>query len=115
MKSVIALAVVFVASLVFAPAPAFAASGKGMVTAVTADSMTVKAAGKDMTFAIDGKTSVMAKGGSTATKKAEAAGAKGPKLTDVVKVGDEVEVTYKDVAGKMMASAVHVTKKAAKK
>jgi hypothetical protein len=67
---------------------------KGSVTAVGADSITVKVGEKDMTFAVDGKTEVVAPGGSTKTREAKAAGKPGPMLTDVVKAGQAVEVTY---------------------
>jgi hypothetical protein len=67
---------------------------KGTVTAVGADSITVKVGGKDMTFAVDGKTHVVAPGGSTKTREAKAEGKAGPMLTDVVKIGQAVEVAY---------------------
>jgi hypothetical protein len=110
-----AFAVAVVATLVLSPVPAFAASAKGTVTAVAADTVTVKVAGKDTTFTIDAKTEVTAKGGTTATKEAQKEGMKGAKFSDVVKVGDEVDVSYKDVSGKNIASSVRVTKKAATK
>ena len=67
---------------------------KGSVTAVGADSITLKVGGKDMTFAVDGKTHVVAPGGSTKTREAKAEGKAGPMLTEVVKVGQAVEVSY---------------------
>jgi hypothetical protein len=67
---------------------------KGSVTTVGADSITVKVGGKDMTFAVDGKTHVVAPGGSTKTREAKAEGKAGPMLTDVVKTGQAVEVSY---------------------
>ena len=113
MKHVIAVfAVVAVATLVLAPVPAFAASAKGTVSAVAADTITVKVSGKDMTFSVDAKTNVVAKGAGTATKEAKKEGMKGAKFADIVKVGDEVDVAYKDVSGKNVASSVHVIKKA---
>lgn len=119
MKHVIALALVVIASLAIAPTASLAAQAKskatGIVSAVTADGVTVKVAGKDTTFKVDPKTSIVAKGAGTAAKEAKKEGMKGPKLGDVVKVGDEVEVTYTTVAGAMVASDVRVTKKAATK
>ena len=86
------------AVLLAAAPPAAMAQGtktvKGSVTAVGADSITVKVGGKDMTFAVDGKTHVVAPGGSTKTREAKAEGKAGPMLTDVVKTGQAVEVTY---------------------
>jgi hypothetical protein len=67
---------------------------KGSVTAVGADSITVKVGGKDMTFAVDAKTHVVAPGGSTKTRAAKAEGKAGPMLTEVVKTGQAVEVSY---------------------
>jgi len=118
MKLVIAVALVVIASLAVAPAASLAAQAKskstGTVTAVTADTVTVKVAGKDTAFKIDDKTAVIARGAGTAAKEARKEGMKGPKFGDVVKVGDEIEVTYSTVAGSMVASDVRVTKKAGK-
>lgn len=69
-------------------------SVKGSVTKVGADSITVKVGEKDMTFAVDGTTKVVAPGGSTKTREAKAEGKTGPMLTEVVKVGQDVEVSY---------------------
>jgi hypothetical protein len=79
---------------------------RGKVTALTATSLTLDAAGTPMNFAIDGETKVEAPGAGTATRRAEAAGKPGVKLTDVIKTGDAVEVSYKDAAGKMQASMI---------
>jgi hypothetical protein len=67
---------------------------KGTVTAVGGSSITVKVGDQDMTFAVDGKTEVVAPGGSTKTRQAKAEGKPGPVLTDVVKTGQAVEVAY---------------------
>ena len=77
---------------------------KGSVTAVGSDSITVKVAGKDMTFSVDATTHVVTPGGSTKTRAAKAEGKKGPVLTDVVKTGQAVAVDYQ-VQG-MHAAAV---------
>ena len=86
------------AVLLAAAPPAAMAQGtktvKGSVTAVGADSITVKVGGKDMTFAVDAKTHVVAPGGSTKTREARAEGKPGPVLADVVKTGQTVEVSY---------------------
>lgn len=115
MKHAVA-ALVVVASLVLVPAASLAAQDKGKstgtVTAITVDTVTVKVAGKDTAFKIDPKTLVVAKGAGTATKEAKKEGMKGAKFTDVVKVGDEVEVSHNTVAGSMVASEVRVTKQA---
>jgi hypothetical protein len=86
------------AVLLAAVPPAAMAQGtktvKGSVTAVGADSITLKVGGKDMTFAVDAKTHVVAPGGSTKTREAKAEGKAGPMLTEVVKTGQAVEVSY---------------------
>jgi hypothetical protein len=69
-------------------------TARGPVTAVSPTSITVKVNDQEMTFAVDSKTHVTAPGGTTKTKAAEAAGNAGPVLTDVVKTGQGVEVTY---------------------
>jgi hypothetical protein len=79
---------------------------RGKVTAMTATSVSLDAAGTPMSFAIDAKTKVEAPGAGTATRRAEAAGKPGVKLADVIKTGDAVEVSYHDVGGKMQASMI---------
>jgi Domain of unknown function (DUF5666) len=66
----------------------------GTIGTVSASSLTVKVGGQDMTFTVDAKTVVEARGAGTADRKAEAAGAAGPKITDLLSAGQNVEVTY---------------------
>jgi hypothetical protein len=77
-----------------APALAQTKTVKGKVTTVGANSITVNVAGKDMTFNVDVKTNVVAKGGTTKTREAQSAGKTGPGIADVLKAGDPVEVAY---------------------
>ena len=56
--------------------------------------ITVAVAGKDMTFNVDVKTTVVARGAGTKAKAAEAAGKTGPGVAEVLKAGDAVEVVY---------------------
>ena len=101
------LAVLTIAGLLASSADAQEAKKtRGKVTALTATSLTLDVTGTAMNFAIDPKTKVEAPGAGTATRRAEAAGKPGVKLTDVVKAGDSVEVSYHDVAGKMQASMI---------
>jgi hypothetical protein len=95
-------------ALAVAASPVLAQSKtvRGTVTAVAGDSVTVKTLDKDMTFKVDAKTDVIAKGGSTATRAAQAAGASGPKLGDIIKVGEGIEVTYTEEAGVMHAKQI---------
>jgi hypothetical protein len=71
-------------------------SVKGSVTAAAANSVTVKVGEKDMTFNVDAKTKVVTTGGSTREREAQAAGKSGPRLTDVLKTGQAVEVSYQE-------------------
>ena len=94
-----------------APAPA-KQKATGKVTAIAGDTVTVNSAGKDWIFKVDPKTDIIARGGSTATRAAQAAGATGPKLSDIVKVGDEVEIDFHDMAGVNHATGIRVLSKA---
>jgi len=76
------------------PALAQTKTVKGSVTNVGANTITVSVAGKDMTFNVDTKTTVVAKGASTKSREAQAAGKTGPGITDVLKAGEAVEVVY---------------------
>ena len=67
---------------------------KGSVKDVGANTITVNVTGKDMTFNVDAKTTVVARGAGTKAKAAEAAGKTGPGLAEVVKAGEAVEVIY---------------------
>ena len=83
-------------------------SARGTVTAMGGDSITVKAAERELKFTVDPKTVLTASGAGTAERKAEAAGKPGTRLTDFVKTGDAVEVTYQEST--MRASSIrHVT------
>ncbi|MGH9384621.1 MAG: DUF5666 domain-containing protein [Vicinamibacterales bacterium] len=90
--------VVSIALLLAVGFPTWAAAqsqtATGTVSTVSGSSITVSVAGKDMTFTVDAKTVVEMRGAGTADRKAEAAGTPGPKITDLVKAGQNVEVTY---------------------
>ena len=81
-------------------------TARGSVTAMAADSISVKVQSVDMKFTVDGKTTVEARGAGTKSKAAKAAGMAGPKLGDVVKVGDAVEVSYHDMGGTLHAAKI---------
>lgn len=80
---------------------------RGTVTAVSDSSLVVKSGEQSMTFIVDGGTSVEASGASTRTRQAEATG-KEPaiKVTDYVKTGGAVLVSYREVAGKNHATTI---------
>jgi hypothetical protein len=76
----------------------------GTVKAVSLSQVTLASDGKDMTFAINRDTEVLARG---ATKTTKAAGGT-TTIADFVHNGDDVSVSYVDNAGTMTASQVRV-------
>src|SRR5438093_7405667 len=89
--------------------PAFAQpsqTARGTVTAMAADSINVKVQNVDMKFVVDSKTTVEARGAGTKSRAAQRAGQSGPKLSEVVKVGEAVEVTYHDMSGTLYAAKI---------
>jgi len=81
-------------------------TARGTLTAMSADSVTVKVGTTDMKFNVDAKTSVQAPGAGGKARAAAAAGQAGPKLSEVLKVGDPVEVGYHDVGGALHAATI---------
>ena len=81
-------------------------TARGTLTAMAADSVTVKVGTTDMKFSVDAKTNVEAPGAGGKAREAAAAGKTGPKLADVLKVGQPVEVTYRDMGGTLHAAAI---------
>jgi hypothetical protein len=109
MKSIsISLALV-AAALLAAPPALFAQETKtarGAVASVAEDSLTLKMAGREMKFAVDAKTAVEVVGGGTASRQAQQAGQPGPKLTEVLKPGQPVTITYTEANGVMRAATI---------
>ncbi len=93
-----------------AAAAAKAQTARGIVSAVSDTSLTVKGASGDMTFTVDGKTTVSGTGMGTLGRKLNAEGEKST-LTKFVKEGDSVSVVYHDVAGAKHASVIRITRK----
>ena len=81
-------------------------SARGTVTAMAGDTVTVKAGTQELKFTVDATTRVIGEGAGTASRAAEAKGAAGPKLAEVLKVGDAVEVSYRETGGTMHATTV---------
>ena len=81
-------------------------TARGTVSAMTGSSVTVKVADKEMKFNVDDKTEVIAKGAGTKSRQAQSKGMAGPKLTDVVKTGEAVRVTYHDMGGTLHAARI---------
>jgi Domain of unknown function (DUF5666) len=91
-----------------APQPVAAQAEKtarGTVTAIAGNTLSVKAGTSEMKFAVDAKTIVTAEGGSTANRAAAEKGT-GPKLSELVKVGDAVEVSYHETGATLHAARV---------
>ena len=80
----------------------------GTVTAVAADSLTVKGKTETWTFTVDKDTTVTAKGATHKSLELKAEG-KAQKLTEFVKVGDTVTVGYHDQGAKKHAATIRVT------
>jgi hypothetical protein len=81
-------------------------TARGTVSAMTGSSVTVKVADKEMKFNVDEKTEVIAKGAGTKNRQAQAKGMAGPKLSDVVKTGEAVRVSYHDMGGTLHAARI---------
>jgi Domain of unknown function (DUF5666) len=114
--TLVALALTF--AVVSWPAQASAQStkahtAKGTVTAMAADSVTVKVANTDMTFMVDSKTHVVAPGAGTKARAAKQSPAGGPTLAEVIKVGQPVSVSYHDMGGKLHAASITAISSAA--
>lgn len=85
-----------------------AKTARGTVKALAADSVTVTVGSQEMKFTVDSKTMVEATGAGTQTRQAVAAGRAGPKLADVVKTGQAVEVSYHEAGGTMHATQIRL-------
>ena len=81
-------------------------TARGTLTAMAADSVTVKVGTADMKFSVDSKTNVEAPGAGGKARQAAAAGKAGPKLAEVLKVGQAVEVSYHDMGGTLHAAMI---------
>jgi hypothetical protein len=88
-------------------------NAQGLVSAVTTTSLTVKGSSESWTFTIDKDTEVTAKGATTKSLALKADG-KSSVLTDFVKVGDRVNVSYHDMGTMKHASSINVTAQAPK-
>jgi hypothetical protein len=90
-----------------APADAQSKEIRGNAVAVSDSSLTVKAGDQTLSFVISRDTLVEAKGASTRTRRAESTGnSPSIKVTDYVKVGEPVLVSYRAADGKNLALTV---------
>src|SRR5262245_14469474 len=67
---------------------------RGTIAALQGDSITVNVRGSEMKFEVTSATVVEAKGAGTKGRAAQAAGKSGPMLSEVVKTGEAVEISY---------------------
>ena len=82
-------------------------SAVGRITAMTASSLTIKSGSGEMTFSVDANTRVLARGAGRATQQARAAGS-GPAISDLLKVGEDVVVSYRTSGSTRVANEVRV-------
>jgi hypothetical protein len=84
-------------------------SAIGVVTSVSAGSLSIEATGKKaMTFTIDSSTRLLARGSTAKTKEKKEQGAAGLQITDMVKSGQQVTVRYTKTGDTMRATQVSV-------
>ena len=110
----LSLGVLLLAAPVFAqtkaaakPAASKTMTAAGKVSAVAADSVTVKGKDAEWTFAVDKGTTVVAKGASHKIA-AMSADHKPAVITEFVKTGDDVSVKYHDLGATKHAATITV-------
>jgi hypothetical protein len=86
----------------------------GVVSAVTATSLTLKGPDGEIALTVDDKTDIVAPGATTLMRQKKAAGEK-TSITDFVAAGDTVMVRFAESGASKLATHVRVTKKAAAK
>lgn len=99
----VAAAAVLVAA---APAPQQERWVRGKLTAISGSSMTVSSGGKDLVFTVDKDTDIIQEGAGTRTREAQRAGRGGVPLDRLFKVGERVEVHYREVDGTLQATEI---------
>jgi hypothetical protein len=70
---------------------------RGTISEIGGTSLTLKVRGEPLTVNVDRETRVQAPGGSSKMRQANMTGKSGPHLAELLKVGQSVAVTYKDV------------------
>ena len=85
---------------------------QGTVASIAGPSLTVKVGDQNMKFSVDSKTTVLARGASTKSARAAAAGRSGPHLDELLTAGQPVAVTYQDMSGALHATEIKAILKA---
>lgn len=84
---------------------------RGTIASLSNDSMTLQIADRQMVFAVDSSTHVEARGAGTKMRAATEAGRPGPHLSDLLRVGQSVEVSYADHSGTWHAAHIRAIPK----
>jgi len=116
MRTMLLAVAVAVVSLVGPSPVAFAQehqTARGIISEMSGSSLTIADNGAPMTFAIDASTQVEARGATTKSRQLEAAGKPGPRLADLLAVGQPVAVSYRSASGMPRASIVRVVPRVA--
>jgi hypothetical protein len=116
MRSTLVALTLSTLSVFSAPIPATAQTSKvarGTVASIAGPSLTVKVGDQNMKFSVDSKTTVLARGASTKSARAAAAGQSGPHLNELLQNGQAVAVTYRDTGGAFHATEIKAILKAA--
>jgi hypothetical protein len=79
---------------------------RGTVVAVSDSSLTIKAGAGDLTFVVSGDTKVEAQGAGRRTRTAQEGSGHGVRITEFVKTGKPVLVTYRETNGGNQAVSV---------
>ena len=83
----------------------------GRVTAIAADSVTVKPGNSTLSFEVNSSTTVIGKGVGTKTRAMKTQG-KSPTITDLIEQYDVVAVEYHDAGnGKLQATRIEIRAK----
>jgi len=110
MRSVLFAITLALFSMILWPTPyALAADtrvARGTVKAIGGSTLHVQVRDQEMTFSVDPTTVIVARGGATKSREARAKGESGPTLASVLRVGQNVAVTYNEMNGVLHASNV---------
>ena len=80
---------------------------RGIVTSIRSGQLAINLpSDTDVTFRLDDKTSVVARGAGRKMRRAQADGAAGIKLTDVLPIGASVSVSYEERDGQRYARRI---------
>jgi hypothetical protein len=102
-------ALLFALGSTAAPASAgdTAKAARGIVTSIGGASIMINLpSDTDVTFQVDGNTRVVARGAGRKMRQAQADGAPGVKLADVLPIGASVEVRYEERDGQRYARRI---------